>query len=1078
MLLPIIKDCLPDGEKLPRNFYETKKMLKPLELPSQQIHVCKNHCMLFNGQFSDLDHCIVCNENRYKRRGNKVPELVMTYMPIGPRLQRLFYSKKTAEHMTWHALHHTQPEKMSHPSEGRAWNHFDSLYPDFAHETRNVRIGLCTDGFSLNNSNGATYSCWPVFITVYNLPPWLALKKEYIQMPVLIPGPKNPTHNLDVFLQPLVEELKLLFIEGIETYDAYRMNNFQMKVVLLWTISDFPAYAMLSGWSTHGKLACPYCSDKAGSFQLQFGGKPCWFDCHRQHLPERHNFRKDRVNFLKDVIVRDVKSIPEPTGEEIWQIVRHIPTVYEGSPYRKENEKPDGFGETHNWVKRSIFWELPYWRKLLIRHNLDVMHIEKNIFDNLFHTIMGTNKSKDNIKARKDIELLCDRPLLNIIHGNNGKMTKNRGDYTLQKCDVKRVCAWMKELKFPDGYASNIGNRVNIKDNVFYSFKSHDCHVFLQRLLPLAIRGFVSNDIYEAVTELCMFFRVLCSKTLHLDDLYKMKCTIVQTVCKLERIFPPSFFDSMEHLVIHLADEAFLGGPVQYRWMYQYERKLGLIKRRIRNKARVEGSIVREHLVNELATYCSLYFASTTETSHNREPQNFAPEHCFSSSVDTQLSVFVFPSRRLYEKGGKQRILTPIEHHKAHTYVLLNCEEVTPYVIEFDRVAPRLYPNERASDLRDKYFADWFSTCVMTGSFGGYAKHLEVLARKPSHYALSHNGYFVNGYTFHTREYAKGRVTNNSGVCVRGEAYNSQECDYYGLLDEILELQYYGNGRSTFVLFYCSWFDVERGVVVNKNKLVDVKSKSRLLINDPFVLASQAEQVFYTSYPSVKSDIKDLWAVVKTKARHIYEVSETVNQVTNDGNMEEHGVLQIDERFELPDIVTRSERLCLVTNTNTATETINEEDEGFEEEEFEDTENTSDDEEMVLAVLSYIMTGRGRVPPPGDVSSGRGRGRGRTSDSRHGRGRASHSGGGRGSASDSGIGRGRASDSGVGRGRGLDSGAGRGRATDSGAGRGRASDSGIGPERASNSGRGNGRVHTIELSPGGISTSAQGGVST
>ncbi|KAJ0476577.1 hypothetical protein HanHA300_Chr13g0478911 [Helianthus annuus] len=128
----------------------------------------------------------------------------------------------------------------------------------------------------------------------------------------------------------------------------------------------------------------------------------------------------------------------------------------------------------------------------------------------------------------------------------------------------------------------------------------------------------------------------------------------------------------------------------------------------------------------------------------------------------------------------------------------------------------------------------------------------------------------------------------------------------------------------------------------------------------------------------------------------------------------------------------------------------------------------------VLAVLSYIMTGRGRVPPPGDVSSGRGRGRGRTSDSRHGRGRASHSGGGRGSASDSGIGRGRASDSGVGRGRGLDSGAGRGRATDSGAGRGRASDSGIGPERASNSGRGNGRVHTIELSPGYSRTLGRG----
>ena len=273
-LLPIFKDSMPDGAKLPTNFYETKKILKPLELPSEQIHVCLNHCMLFYGRDSDLDHCRICNESRYDERG-KAPNLVMTYMPIGPRLQRLFYSKMTAQHLTWHADHRRHPEKMIHPSEGRAWNHFDSTFPDFAKESRNVRLGLCTDGFNPNSSNGKSYSCWPVFATVYNLPPWLALKERYIQIPIIIPGPKNPGQNLDVFLQPLINELKMLFKDGIETYDAYRRNNFQMKAVLLWTISDFPAYAMLSGWSTHGRLACPYCSVEAGAFQLDSGRKPC-----------------------------------------------------------------------------------------------------------------------------------------------------------------------------------------------------------------------------------------------------------------------------------------------------------------------------------------------------------------------------------------------------------------------------------------------------------------------------------------------------------------------------------------------------------------------------------------------------------------------------------------------------------------------------------------------------------------------------------------------------------------------------------------------------------------------------------
>nr|KAJ0215109.1 hypothetical protein LSAT_V11C300127350 [Lactuca sativa] len=201
-----------------------------------------------------------------------------------------------------------------------------------------------------------------------------------------------------------------------------------------------------------------------------------------------------------------------------------------------------------------------------------MMHIVKNVFENVFHTSMETPKSKDHLNARKDIEKHCDRPLLNLIRESNGKITLNKGDYTLEKDDVKKVCAWLEKVKFPNGYASNIGNCVNIKDTSFYPFKSHDCHVFMQCLLPLAIRGFVPKEIYEAVTELCTFFQVFCSKTLHLEDLGNMNRSIVQTLCKLEQIFPPGFFDCMEHLVIHLADEAILGGPVQYRWMYQYER--------------------------------------------------------------------------------------------------------------------------------------------------------------------------------------------------------------------------------------------------------------------------------------------------------------------------------------------------------------------------------------------------------------------------------------------------------------------------------------------------------------------------
>ena len=153
------------------------------------------------------------------------------------------------------------------------------------------------------------------------------------------------------------------------------------------------------------------------------------------------------------------------------------------------------------------------------------------------------------------------------------------------------------------------------------------------------------------------------------------------------------------------------------------------------------------------------------------------------------------------------------------------------------------------------------------------------LARGPLRYAWSYEGYFVNGYKFHTQKYGDGRVTHNSGVCVRGTCYNEPESDYYGLLDEVVEVEYQGIGRCIVVLFKCTWFDPIGGVkVVTKHNLVDINYKSRLSNDDPFVLASQAEQVYYVPYPSMKQDLKDWWAVVKTKPRGVYEIRQCVGE--------------------------------------------------------------------------------------------------------------------------------------------------------------------------------------------------------
>lgn len=61
----------------------------------------------------------------------------------------------------------------------------------------------------------------------------------------------------------------------------------------MWTINDFPAYEMLSGWETHGRLACLHCMGHTKSFTLKYGHKSCWFDSHHRFLPNDHSFRRN-----------------------------------------------------------------------------------------------------------------------------------------------------------------------------------------------------------------------------------------------------------------------------------------------------------------------------------------------------------------------------------------------------------------------------------------------------------------------------------------------------------------------------------------------------------------------------------------------------------------------------------------------------------------------------------------------------------------------------------------------------------------------------------------------------------------
>jgi hypothetical protein len=130
-----------------------------------------------------------------------------------------------------------------------------------------------------------------------------------------------------------------------------------MRVALMWTINDFPAYGMVSCWSTHGKLACPYCMKNNKAFTLTNEGKASFFYYHRCFLPPYHRYRKNRKDFFIGRVEKDVAP-PRLSSEELHDIVSEYSDIVFGLQSGKQ-KFPD-FGLAHNWVKRSIFWELPY----------------------------------------------------------------------------------------------------------------------------------------------------------------------------------------------------------------------------------------------------------------------------------------------------------------------------------------------------------------------------------------------------------------------------------------------------------------------------------------------------------------------------------------------------------------------------------------------------------------------------------------------------------------------------------------------------------------------------------------------
>jgi hypothetical protein len=116
------------------------------------------------------------------------------------------------------------------------------------------------------------------------------MKFELMFICIIVPGLKAPGPQINVMLKLLIEQLKQMWI-GVEAYDCYKKQKFNLRAAYLWSVHHFKAYGIFAGWSVHGELTCPICGSDTYCFHLTHEGKISYFDCHGRWLPQKHDLR-------------------------------------------------------------------------------------------------------------------------------------------------------------------------------------------------------------------------------------------------------------------------------------------------------------------------------------------------------------------------------------------------------------------------------------------------------------------------------------------------------------------------------------------------------------------------------------------------------------------------------------------------------------------------------------------------------------------------------------------------------------------------------------------------------------------
>ncbi|XP_040375979.1 uncharacterized protein LOC121053294 [Oryza brachyantha] len=364
-LMSLLRVLIPKPNFIPSNTYHAKKLICPLSLGVEKIHACKNHCILYRKEYADLESCPTCGTSQYKTGNEPVDtECINTDSNKGKR-------RKIPSMLMWYL-----------PIKDRL-KHLDSN-PTDAELMRWHQESRKTD------------------------------------------GPKQPGIDIDVFLEPLMEDMEEVRKDRLRLWDEFKREHFTLHVIIFVTINDLPANFSLSG-QIKGKTGCLICLDKTSYKYLMSSMKTVYMR-HRRFLPQKHKYRK--MKRLFDNTVENDTAPKTRSGTYVYEITKKIKVVY-------------GKGK-----KKTVKRKKDYWKDLEIRHAIDVMDLEKNMFDSNIGILLDIpSKTKDGLKSRNDLADLDIRHDLHPVMLPNGKIEIPPACYSLTLEEKEAFCKCLQGLE-------------------------------------------------------------------------------------------------------------------------------------------------------------------------------------------------------------------------------------------------------------------------------------------------------------------------------------------------------------------------------------------------------------------------------------------------------------------------------------------------------------------------------------------------------------------------------------------------------------------------------------------------------